>query len=49
MDEDKDLDEVISSGDQLPEDMFGDDLPRQIMGNPVFDGEKVVDLDEVQS
>ena len=39
----EDLQEIILSGDQLPKN-FGDEvLPIEMMLNPVFDGDKIID------
>lgn len=40
---DDDIQEIMLSGDQLPEGFENEVMPSQIMLNPVFDGAVIVD------
>lgn len=41
---DEDVEEIMGSGDRLPVELWGADLSESLMEDPVFDGEKIVDM-----
>lgn len=41
--DDEYLDELVSSGEQLPEAFQGSESGESFVGDPVFDGYKVID------
>lgn len=40
---DEELRIIMETGEQLPGDFVGDDLPGEIMVNPVFVGNRIID------
>lgn len=42
-DGDADIQEIMESGDQLPDSLQNDDLTQDSLFSPVYDGEKIID------